>query len=383
MPILLRRLSFFYALYFALLGCIAPYWGLYLQHKQFSAEQIGVLMGLFGFVRIIAPNLWAAWAVHFRSPLQMIRLASLLTIAAFVFIPFANGLFSMAIIMMSYGFFWAAMLPQYEVITMQACDNQVARYSRIRLWGSIGFVLMVLGAGALFETLSFSWLPLIMLVLMAVIVLNSFGLPSGDLVNHEPAPKGQFIKTVLTAPVLIFLGMTILLHLSHGPYYTFFSIYLTEHEYSSTLIGSLWALGVVAEILLFWKFHSWVYRLSWRHWCVLSLVITAVRWGLIATCAQYGWVLVIAQLGHAFSFAAMHAVSMRYVQQFFPKALQSRGQAMYSSIGMGFGAALGALLSGLFWDQLGGEWVFSAAALSALFGAVVAWYGLPKEKNQM
>lgn len=378
-----RRLALFYALYFALLGCISPYWGLYLQYKAFDPEQIGILMAGFGLVRILAPNLWAGWSRYFRSPLQMVRIAAMLTLLCFTLISIADGLISMGLIMMLYGFFWAAMLPQYEVMTMQACAHQVERYSRIRVWGSVGFVLMVLLAGALLEQISVAWLPLMMFVLIAVITLNSFRLPETASVVPSGHDDRSFWAVVWSRSVLLFLLMVLLLQLSFGPYYTFFSIYLEEHGYSRTMIGVLWSVGVVAEVALFWFFPRLVGLLSWQRWAMLSLLLTALRWWLVAIAVDTLGILLLVQLVHAFSFAVMHAVGMRYVQQLFPAALQARGQALYASVGFGLGGAVGALISGLLWQALGGAGVFMLAALSALAGAIVAWYVHPQQAEQV
>lgn len=374
-----HKLSVFYALYFALLGCIAPYWGLFLQDRKFNPEQIGILMGCFGLMRIIAPNLWAYWGRYFASPLHMIRAAAIMTLLCFSLIAFADTLLSMAVVMMLYGFFWAAMLPQYELMTMRQCENKVELYSRIRMWGSIGFILTVAAAGLLFEWLSVAVLPLIMFVMMVVITVNSFRMPTSAAVKtvDQEAERQPFLPVLLSKPIMLFLGMVILLNISHGPYYTFFSIYLESKGYTSTVIGMLWALGVVAEVALFWQFQRLVHFLSWQHWCMLALIFTALRWLLVAVAADIGWILVISQAGHAFSFAVMHAVSMRYVQHLFPPALQARGQAVYASAGFGLGGAIGALASGLMWDSVGGEWVFGLASATALAAMLVAWRGLP------
>ena len=215
---------------------------------------------------------------------------------------------------------------------------------------------------------------------MALIGINSLTLPEPAEGHPQPAPSGQFLNLLKSRPVQVFILMNILLQISHGPYYTFFSIYLENHGYKPAEIGLLWSLGVIAEVFLFWKFHRLVSFFSWRTWCVLSLLITAVRWTLIGSLVDFwGWLL-LAQLGHAFSFAAMHAVSMRYIQHLFPRPLQGRAQAMYSSVGFGIGGALGAWLSGSLWLSLGGSQVFFLATLAALLGAFVAWKGLDEKE---
>lgn len=371
-----RRLSLFYALYFALLGCIAPYWGLYLQDRSFSANDIGLLMGGFGLVRILAPNLWAVLGLRFRSPLHMVRIAGVMTLICFSFIWQAGTRTDFLLVMLSYGFFWAAMLPQYEAITMHFLGNRVEIYSRIRVWGSIGFILLVVMAGLLFDYFSVRLLPLLMFLLMTAIVLNSLLLKntSAGMGKHEGSVN--FWRIMTARPVMAFIVMTVLLQISHGPYYTFFSIYLEAHGYSSWQTGCLWATGVMAEVVLFWQFSRVANIFSWQMWCVASLFLTALRWLMVALFPDNGWLLLLAQITHAFSFGAMHVIAMRYVQYFFPGRLQARGQALYSSVGFGLGGAVGAWLSGMLWQPLGDTEVFMLAAAIALLAMVVAWIGL-------
>jgi len=378
-----KRLSLFYILYFALLGCIAPFWGLFLQHKSFSAEDIGLLMACFGLVRILAPNMWAALGHRFTSPLHMVRLAGALTLVCFALIFWADSLLLMGLVMVSYGFFWAAMLPQYEAITMQALKNKVEEYSRIRVWGSLGFIFIVLVAGALFDFISVAWLPVLMLVLMVGIFINSWCIRSASFRVRENTENSQSLKKILLKkPVMAFLLMSILLQISHGPFYTFFSIYLEENRYSSSEIGILWSVGVAAEVLLFWQFGKMMSWLSWSGWCLLSFALTALRWLIVSAWADSLLWMFVAQCMHAFSFGAMHIIAMQYVQSFFPGKLQGQGQALYSSLGFGLGGAIGAYLSGQLWDTVGHANVFIFASLAAVAGFIVTLKGLKPVAGQ-
>lgn len=373
--------ALFYALYFALLGCIAPFWGLYLQHLEFSATDIGLLMGIFGVVRILAPNIWAAQSRHFSSTLQMIRLAGLLTIVSFTLIFIAKDLVWVALVMVSYGFFWAAILPQYEALCMESLGNQVDRYSRVRLWGSLGFVVAVGGLGAAFDHWGVVLLPVIMWLLMLLITINSW------LVSQNKRPKERvqvvtpFISLLTSKAVIGFIVVNILLQVSFGPYYTFFSIFLQDAGYSATMTGVFWAIGVIAEVILFWQFGRIMHLMSWRSWVVWSLILTGVRWMLTGYLLHSIWALILLQTLHAFSFAAMHAVSMRYIQTLFPVGAQARGQALYSSVGFGVGGAIGAFASGLFWVSLGGSQVFLIAGLISIMAAFIGWWTLDLEKS--
>ena len=371
------HLSGFYALYFALLGCIAPFWGLYLQAQDFSAQDIGLLLGLFSMVRIFAPNMWAALNQKFPDPMKLVRLASILMLVCFSFILLAQSLWQYAAVMIAYGFFWAAILPQYEAITLRYLKDDIDSYSAVRLWGSVGFIVVVLILGILFDWLSINWLPLFMVVFMLCLVINSFAINS---------PTAQFKKDTnvqdfkWAGPVIIFLLISTLLQIAHGPYYTFFSIYLEALDYDNWLIGLLWCLGVLAEIFIFWKFSLLTKKFSIFQLTFISLIITALRWLLIALFADYLSILLLCQLMHAFSFGVLHATAVKYISHFFPSAMHAKGQALYSGVGFGLGGAIGAWGSGQGWQLFGGDMVFLAAAMISLLAAAICYIGLRRIK---
>lgn len=369
-------LSAFYFLFFSLVGCILPFWGLYLQFRGFDAEEIGGLIAGFSMIRIIAPNLWAHWSSRFLSPMTMVQLAGVLAPLFFTLIWLAEGFWQVLLVMLLYGFFWSAMLPQYEVITMTIIANRVEDYSRIRLWGSVGFVMTVLLLGTLFDYISIEVLPVLMLLLMIAILSNSrkISIRTKDITTKKQ-PYSSF-RGMFTQPVIAFLLVNMLLQISHGPLYTFYSIYLENHGYQATMIGALWAVGVAAEVFLFWKIRWFLRYMTLRHWLLASLAITAVRWLMIASMPDSWLVLTLAQLFHAFSFAMLHAVCIRYVPALFPGDSQGRGQALFSASGFGLGGALGAWFSGLLWESSGGSLVFVYGSLSALAALCIAWWGL-------
>jgi len=163
---------------------------------------------------------------------------------------------------------------------------------------------------------------------------------------------------------------------SHGPYYTFFSIYLEDLGYTRTLIGVLWALGVVAEIIIFLLMHRLLPCYGARNLLLTALLITVIRWLLIAAQPQNLPILLIAQIMHAASFGILHASAIHMVHRLFPGRLQGRGQALYSSLSFGLGGAIGSLLSGYVWSNLGASWIYYMAAIMAGIGYLVAWWGI-------
>jgi PPP family 3-phenylpropionic acid transporter len=381
------RLSGFYGLYFALIGCIMPFWGLYLQQQDFSVADIGILLALFSGVRIFAPNIWASLShllENFIAPIQLLRLGGVLMVVCFVAIYWATEFWHYALIMLAYGFFWSAILPQYEILTLNHIKNDLDAYSSIRLWGSIGFIILVSVLGWVFDLISLNYLPAIMLFLMLAIVFNSFVLPAplkhnNDNEKNENLNKDDDRKASgINWGLISFLVIIVLVQISHGPYYVFFSIYLQQLDYSHWMIGLLWSLGVLSEIIIFWKIALFMQRWSLRELVILSLLLTAIRWLMTAYFAEVGSMLIVSQCLHAFSFGLLHVVSVKYIAIFYPDKQQLHGQALYSGLGFGLGGALGAYLAGIAWAAYGSVWVFVGAAITALVALVVAYYGLPR-----
>ncbi|PKM32128.1 MAG: MFS transporter [Gammaproteobacteria bacterium HGW-Gammaproteobacteria-12] len=375
------RLSGFYFFYFALLGGTAPFLALYFDHLGFSPARIGELIAIPMLMRCVAPNLWGWLGDHTGQRLLIVRFGALCTLVCFAGIFFSQSYAWLALIMATHAFFWHAVLPQFEVITLAHLREQAARYSQIRLWGSIGFIVAVVGLGLLFEWLSLDAYPAALVVIMAGIVAGSFWVPNAQPLQRPSTPEqGGFMRQLRRPGILAFYICVGLMQLSNGPYYTFLTLHLEGVGYSRGAIGLFWALGVVAEILLFLVMARLLQRYSLRAVLLASFLITAVRWLLLGSLAQYLPVLLLAQCMHAATFGAFHAACIHFVQRSFADRQQGQGQALYASLA-GIGGALGALYAGYSWKGLGPAWTFAIASLVALLAAFIIATRLPPERT--
>jgi PPP family 3-phenylpropionic acid transporter len=374
------RLSGFYFFYFALLGGTAPFLALYFDHLGFSPARIGELIAIPMLMRCLAPNLWGWLGDHTGQRLLIVRFGALCTLVCFAGIFFSQSYAWLALIMATHAFFWHAVLPQFEVITLAHLREQAARYSQIRLWGSIGFIVAVVGLGLLFEWLSLDAYPAALLVIMAGIVVSSFWVPNAQPVLRPSTLESEgFVRQLRRPGILAFYLSVGLMQLSNGPYYTFLTLHLEGVGYSRGAIGLFWALGVVAEILLFLIMARLLQRYSLRAVLLASFLITAVRWLLLGSLAQYLPVLLLAQCMHAATFGAFHAACIHFVQRGFSDRQQGQAQALYVSLA-GIGGALGALYAGYSWKSLGPAWTFAIASLVALLAAFIIATRLPPER---
>jgi PPP family 3-phenylpropionic acid transporter len=367
------RLSSFYFFYFASVGVLVPYWSVYLQSEGFTPAQIGELIAVTMATKVFAPYLWGWVADHTGRRLSIIRWATFFAALAFSGVFLDKSYFNLVLILGIYSIFWHAALPQFEVITLTLLGSERDRYSHIRLWGSVGFILSVVGLGYWFELLGVAGLPLIFLIMLIGIWVSTLSFSSvPDSGNvHQAISVGAALRR---PEVIAFLLACFLMQGSHGPYYAFFSIYLEEHGYLPTQIGWLWALGVAAEIGVFLIFYRWLRAFGAIRLFQISIIITAFRWVLLAFFVENVSVLLFAQVLHAASYGLFHAAAIELVNHFFPGRLQGRGQALYSSVSFGLGNAVGSFVSGRLWTMLSPEWTYLLASGMATLGFFVALF---------
>lgn len=374
------RLSSFYLFYFALLGSTAPFLALYFDHLGFSSARIGELVAIPMLMRCVAPNLWGWLGDYTGRRLAIVRFGAVCTLVCFSLILFDKSYAWLAMVMALHAFFWHAVLPQFEVITLAHLQGQTARYSQIRLWGSIGFILTVVVMGRLFERFSLDLYPQALLVIMAGIVASSWWVPNAQPPASGQRPAGEgFFKQLFTPGVLVFYVSVALMQLSHGPYYTFLTLHLERLGYSRGIIGMLWAVGVVAEVLMFMAMSRILQRFSVRHVLITSFSLAALRWLLLGNFADHLPALIVAQLLHAATFGSYHAAAIQFLQRTFGPRQQGQGQALYAALS-GTGGALGALYSGYSWNALGAGWTFAIASLAALSAAILAATCMKEER---
>lgn len=375
------RLAGFYFAYYATVGAFMAYWAPYLAARGLSAAQIGLIFALAGVSRATMPVLWGWLADRRGERMGMIRAASLASLLLFCTIPLVDGAWMIAMLTLAYTLFWNALLPQFEVVALNHLRVLGGDYSRVRLWGSVGFVTAVLAVGPLLDRFGMLWQPAFVAVLFALMALSSWRVPD---VRAEPraqteAPR-QSIWSVLRKPaVLALLVVSLCSQLSFAPYYNFFTIYLGDHGYSRSFAGQLWALGVVAEIGIFLVSTPLLRAFGPRRLMLVAMATTSLRWLALAVGVESLNVLILVQVAHALSFGLYHVVAMHYVQALFPADQHGRGQAIYASVAYGVGGALGSLGAGYGWEGLSPGITYALAALVAAAGAWVAWRRLPGE----
>jgi MFS transporter, PPP family, 3-phenylpropionic acid transporter len=370
-----RRLAGFYFFYFAYLGAFAPFFTLYLDSVGMTAVQIGILMSMPQLTRIVAPHLWGWLADRGGSRLRVAQLAGVAGTVAWIGV-FASVRFEwLFCVLLAMMFFWSAALPIVEATTLSHLGDETARYGRIRVWGSIGFIVAVSGVGIWLDYWPVSTLLVIVLVLMLGMLAFCWVVPEAHITPHE-SDNVPLVDILKRPEVVALIVAAALMAAAHGPYYTFYTIYLVDHGYTKTAAGWLWALGVICEIGIFvWMPH--LYRaFTLRQILLASFALAVVRFLLIGWFVDSFVVLLIAQSLHAATFGSFHAAAIGVIHKVFRGRHQARGQAIYGSFAFGFGGAIGGFASGYAWAHLGAQVTFTLSSACALAGMAILWWKL-------
>lgn len=367
------RLAAFYFAYFAYAGAFVPYFSLWLAARHLDAAQIAAVMAMPQVARIFAPALWGWLADRTGAGRAIVLFSGMALILGYAALYAVHAFVAVALVMLALSVLSAGALPIVEMITFSTLGGRGGQYGPVRLWGSIGFILGVLGLGAWLDHRPVSAVLDWVLALAVISFLVSFALPR--IAAAPPAREGVRFAAVLWRPdVMAFFGACFCMTVAHGAMYAFYSIYLEASGYPKTLIGALWTLGVVAEILVFVWLPQILRQFGMRGLLLASFACAVARFLAIGWGINSVAVLVAAQLLHAATFGIYHAAAVAAVHRYFPGALAARGQALYSSIGFGLGGAVGILLAGWTWDALGPALSFTISAAFGLAGlALVTW----------
>ncbi len=373
-------LSLFYLTNFGVLGVYLPYFNLYLKDLGFGGLQIGIVSALLPLSTALVGPLGAVIADRLGRRRAPVVLSSLLALAVFALLPGARTFAAVAWIVAAYAAARAPALPLVEATAMEISEAGGPPYGRMRLWGSIAFIALVLGSGPLVTRRGEAIVLPIILALLGLNVLAGVLLPDDRpraTVRGEP---GGLAKVLRQPSTLLFLLACLLMQASHGPYYVFYSIHLERVGYGPAAIGALWGLAVACEVVAMLRMPSVLARFGPLPTMAGAFLCACGRWLICAVTAAPA-AMVLAQSLHAATYAAFHVAAVSYVHRRFGENLRASGQAIYGSVTYGAGSIAGMVLSGLWFERLGARALFARAAWVALAGGLLVMAAARRERH--
>ncbi|HAT3278667.1 TPA: 3-phenylpropionate MFS transporter [Serratia marcescens] len=365
-----RWLALSYFTYFFSYGIFLPFWGVWLKGEGIAPETIGMLLGAGLVARFLGSLLIAPRVKDPSHLVSALRLLALLPLAFAVGFCFGNGWGWLMLVIAGFNLFFSPLVPLTDALAGTWQKQIRMDYGRVRLWGSLAFVIgsaltgqlvAVWGHNAILYSLIFSVLAMLLGMLLKPSVM-----PQGEARTHSGAERSLW-ALLKEGPVWRFLLCVTLLQGAHAGYYSFGSIYWQEAGYSASTIGYLWSLGVVAEVIIFASSNVLFRRWNARNLLLLSACCGVLRWSLMAYSTELGWLLLI-QILHCGTFTVCHLAAMRFIAARQGQEV-IRLQAVYSALAMGGGIAVMTVIAGFLFEhwQGGVFWVMAAVAVPALF----------------
>ena len=357
-----------YFLYFAVLGIFLPYFNLYCYHLGFSGLQIGLLSALRSMTLVLFPLIWGALAdrFHIRKPIYI--LCNFVSTSIWVFFLVTVDFWPMLIITAFYGVFYAPIISFLEAVTMDVLGAEKKSYGRIRAWGSISFIIMVLVTGKIIDLYTVDIILVFVLAGSLMLAVISFHIPAIEPPLKKVLAPGA--GSLFEKRVIVFLLCAVLMLVSHGAYYGFFSIHLKNLGYHSTFIGLSWALASTAEILAMVKSDQIFNRYSLEDVLFFSFLVATVRW-LVLYFSASAAIILLSQILHSVTYGTFHMASILYIDRLAPDNAKTLGQAVNNGLTYGFGLMVGFFINGYIYEITGSFVLFLISSLIALAGGLI------------
>jgi PPP family 3-phenylpropionic acid transporter len=317
---------------------------------------------------VIFPLIWGVLADRLKIRRPIYILCNFVSTAIWIMFLFTAEFWPMLIITAFYGMFYAPIISFLEAVTMDVLGAEKKGYGRIRAWGSISFIVMVLVLGKIIDLYSVDIILVLILAGSLMLAVISIGIPAIQ------APKKDLLTPVAGSlkekRVVVFLFCAFLMLVSHGAYYGFFSIHLANMGYGSTFIGIAWALASTAEILVMIKSDKIFNRYSLENVLFFSFLVAAVRW-MILFFAHSPMLILLSQILHAVTYGTFHMASILYIDRLAPEKAKTLGQAVNNALTYGLGLMVGFFVNGYVYEITGSFTLFLMSSLIALAGGLL------------
>ncbi|MBR9980651.1 MAG: MFS transporter [Desulfatitalea sp.] len=356
-----------YFLYFGVMGMHLPFFNLYCYELGFSGLQIGTLSATRSVVLILFSLFWSLLADRFQTRRGIYILCNFFSAALWALFLLTANYWWMLVITIFHGMFFAPLIAFLEAFAMEVLGRDKKRYGRMRAWGSVAFIVVVLSLGRAIDAYGVKIILSLILAGSWVQALVALGFPRSTPRDRQDSARW---RALLTPRVTLFLFCAFLMLLSHGAYYTFFSIHLSTLGYDSFFIGISWAVAVAAEIFAMLFSERLFKRLRYETVLIISFAVAVLRWAGLSG-AESAAALLALQATHAITYGAFHMASILYIDALAPPAAKTLGQAANNAVTYGLGLMTGFFLSGALYHHIGARGLFAISSGVALLGGIV------------
>lgn len=345
-----------------------PYMPLYLASLGFDGWHIGLLGALTPAVRWASALVLGAFADRHRARHRLLVATAALGSLCFVPLLFVRDFPTVTLVFVGINLCHGTLIPMVDAIVVDHLGELGGDYGRLRLWGSLSFIVGAAASAPLVQAAGVAVVPWLLVVPNLFLAPVLVGLPRGQR-GHAGHARGPW--ALVTPAMAAFLATVLLAQASCGAWGGFFALHVRALGLPDSLPGLTFALAVVLEVALFhWgrRVLAWIAPVDL---IVATVAVTVVRWALSAVVTGEVAVVVV-QLGHVFTYSAFHLAAIALVAELVPPENATSGQSLYGLMGFGVGGTVGIALAGALVDRLGTQGLFWFEAALAAAGVLPA-----------
>jgi len=362
------RLRLFYFLYYGNVGTYLPFFAAYLRGRGFTGEQIGLVQMLPSLLAPAVALAWASFADHRSTAQRALRLAAGWAAGGVLLLPFARSPWQVGAVIALLALGDRAVVPLADSIAIEWCrENPGVSYARLRLFGSVGFIVLSLLVGRALtvrgDRPADLLVPLAVVLCVAGYALVARGIPPSELPRARPGAR-DLVSLARDGRLHLLLAAAAIHWAACAPYHLFFGVFVRDLHLPADVTGIGMGVGVAAEILVLLAFPRLERRVPLPALFAVAFLGSAVRWALLAA-ATTPLAVASLQAVHGLTFGLFWGAAMKALADLVPPGLRATGQAAFTAIVFGGGNAAGYALAGIGYDRLGGAgplFAFAAAA---------------------
>lgn len=365
------RFSFYYAAIFLAVGIHLPFWPAWLKYRGLDAAEISLILSVGVWIRAFANPLIAHFADRSGAHRKIIMISAGGGIITYALFGIADGFWALFAVNVLASAMFMALIPLGENLASRASVEHGFDYGRVRLWGSITFILAAYAGGWVVERSGDAAILWMIVAAMVAAFIAGFGLPERPA-RDRPHVRFPAFVLLRQKPFLVFIAAVSLLQSSHAVLYVFGTIHWRNAGLPDDVIGALWAEGVIAEIILFAFSGAVVARISPIRLMWIAAAAGIARWAILANTTDMG-MLFATQWLHGLTFGAAHLAAMHHLLRTVPEHMSASAQSLYSGLAIGLVMGLAMLVTGGLYERFGGGAFYAMIAMSAA-GGITAIY---------
>jgi len=383
-----RKVASFYGALFVVYGMHVPYTPVWLSWRGLTAAEISAVMAAPFFLRILITPTVAVYADRSGRHRQLLIVLAWMSLAAVLLLSQVPPFWPILLLTIALIVAKSTIMPLTETIAVAGVRRAGLDYGRMRLWGSLTFVAASFAGGMAVERYGGGagiWLVALGCLMTA---LAAHFIPLDPVVRkitpQGAAPRSLFgareLKGLLSSGAfLTFLLAAGCAQAAHATFLAFGTLIWRDQGLSGGWIGALWAIGVIAEVALFWASGSLIGRVGPVVLLVAAAAVSCVRW-LAMGYAPGLELLIPLQLLHAITYGASHIGAIHFIHRFVPHDVQGSAQALYATVAAGIAMGVATLIAGRIYASHGAGSYFAMAgiALISLMAAIMLYWRWPQ-----